>query len=178
MLPDELRDGTAIIFASAFPGADALMDELDRFYHDRERKARLDDLRALKEKAEAHQDDVVLQELEHNIHELEHHLESEPYQFDRRFLFRALSMGHSQFAEYIGARGPNTSVNLACASATHAMSIAQDWMRAGRCRRVIVISADDATSDQLFEWIGTGFLASGAAATDDLVEDAAILGEN
>ncbi len=35
--------------------------------------------------------------------------------FDRRFLFRILPMGHSQLAEFIGARGPNTHVNAACA---------------------------------------------------------------
>ena len=52
--------------------------------------------------------------------------------------------------------------------------MAEDWIRAGRCRRVIVVSADDITSDHLIEWFGAGFLASGAAATDDVVEDAAI----
>jgi len=62
-------------------------------------------------------------------------LELHPYLFDRRFLFRVLSMGHSQFAELIGARGPNTQVNAACASTTQAISIAHDWIRAGRCRR-------------------------------------------
>ena len=94
--------------------------------------------------------------------------------FDRRFLFRALSMGHSQFAENIGARGPNTQVNAACASTTQAIAIAEDWIRTRRCRRVIVIAADDASSDNLLGWIGAGFLASGAAATDAAVEDAAI----
>ena len=34
--------------------------------------------------------------------------------------------------------------------------------------------ADDATADHLLDWIGAGFLASGAAATDDVVEDAAL----
>ncbi len=58
-------------------------------------------------------------------------------------------MGHSQFAEIIGARGPNTQVNAACASTTQALSLAEDWIRAGRCRRVIVVSADDATGDSL-----------------------------
>ena len=37
---------------------------------------------------------------------------SEPYAFDRRFLFRVLSMGHSQFAELIGARGPEHAGQL------------------------------------------------------------------
>ena len=83
-------------------------------------------------------------------------------------------MGHSQFAEFIGARGPNTQINSACASTTQAVALAEDWIHAGRCRRVIVISADDVTSDHLIDWMGAGFLASGAAATDEVVADAAI----
>ena len=97
-----------------------------------------------------------------------------PYLFDRRFMFKVLSMGHSQFAEFIGARGPNTQINAACASTAQAVALAEDWIHAGRCRRVIVISADDVTSDHLLEWMGAGFLATGAAATDEVVEDAAI----
>ena len=78
-------------------------------------------------------------------------------------------MGHSQFAELIGARGPNTQVNAGCASTALALSLAEDWIRAGRCRRVVVVSADDVTSYTLLPWTGSGFLASGAAATDDVV---------
>ena len=61
-----------------------------------------------------------------------------------------------------------------CASTTQAVTLAEDWIRAGRCRRVIVVSADDITTDHLVDWFGAGFLASGAAATDEVVEDAAI----
>ena len=68
-------------------------------------------------------------------------------------------MGHSQFAEYIGARGPNTQVNAACASTTQAIAIAEDWIRNGRCRRVVVVAADNVTGDNLMEWVGAGFLA-------------------
>ena len=82
-------------------------------------------------------------------------------------------MGHSQFAEFIGARGPNTQINSACATTSHAISLAEDWIRAGRCSRVIIITADDVTSDHLIGWFGAGFLASGAAATDEVVEEAA-----
>ncbi len=83
-------------------------------------------------------------------------------------------MGHSQFADLIGARGPNTQINSACASTTQAVAIAEDWIHAGRCRRVIVIAADDVTSDELLGWFGSGFLATGAAATDDDVAEAAL----
>ena len=124
--------------------------------------ARLDDLEAGSRLAE---------ELDRRIHELEHELDANPYTFDRRFLFQCVSMGHSQMAEYIGARGPNTQINSACASTTQAVAVAEDWIRSGRCERVVIISGDDVTTDTLIEWIGAGFLATGAAATDEVVEE-------
>ena len=53
--------------------------------------------------------------------------------------YRAVS---AKFAELIGARGPNTQINAACASTTQAVGLAEDWIRAGRCRRVVVVSGD------------------------------------
>ena len=94
--------------------------------------------------------------------------------FNRSFLFKVLSMGHSQFAQLIKARGPNTSTNAACASTPQAIGIAEDWIRNGRCKRVIVITADNVTSKNLFQWIGAGFLASGAATTKSLWEEAVL----
>jgi acyl transferase domain-containing protein len=172
MLPDALRDDTGVIFASAFPGSDSLVDEVSRFHRHHARVRRLDELRDLV--ARAGTGGALSAELDRRIREVETELEQHPYTLDRKFLFRALSMGHSQFAQYIGARGPNTQVNSACASTTQAVSIAEDWIGAGRCRRVVIVSADDVTSDHLMEWVGAGFLASGAAATDEAVADAAI----
>ena len=118
-------------------------------------------------------DDSGVAEVDRLIAEVSAEIESNPYQFDRRFLFRTLAMGHSQFAEIIGARGPNTQVNAACASTTQAISIAEDWIRSGRAKRVVIVSADDATGPHLLPWVTAGFLATGAAATDERVEDAA-----
>ncbi len=173
-LPSDLRDDTAIIFASAFPGLEEFAAEAERFSADRSRRERLAEVEALRERLTGHGDSEALAEVDRHIHELQVELEEDPYLFDRRFLFRVLSMGHSQLAELIGARGPNTQVNAACASTTQAVAIAEDWIRAGRCRRAIVVAADDATSDELLPWIGAGFLASGAAATDEVVEEAAL----
>ncbi|HSP36203.1 MAG TPA: beta-ketoacyl synthase N-terminal-like domain-containing protein, partial [Frankiaceae bacterium] len=175
-LPDAMRDDTGIIFASAFPGYDEFEDELERYFTDRQRRhelATLETLRSLVSDGEAIGDD-----LDRRIVELSEALKAEPYGFDRRFLFRVLSMGHSQFAEIIGARGPNTQINSACASTTQAFALAEDWISAGRCRRVIVISADNVSGDQLMDWVGAGFLATGAAATDERVEDAALPFDN
>ena len=93
--------------------------------------------------------------------------------FDRRYLFQALNMGHSQFAQYTGIRGPNTTLNLACASAT-AFSIAEDWMTTGRCDRVIILSSDDVTSEHAWDWIGAGFVGPRPRATGNLVEETAL----
>ncbi len=171
MLPEALRDETGVIFASAFPGLDRVAEEFERYYTYEHRREQLEMLEALRQTTT---DPATLSEIVRRIGELRSLLEREPYVFDRRFLFRILAMGHSQFAEYIGARGPNTHVNAACAATTQAIAIAEDWIRTGRCRRVLVIAADNVTSDHLLGWIGAGFLATGAAATDDRVEEAAL----
>ena len=170
-LPDGLRDDTGIIFASVFPGYDSFADEMARYYADRARREQLEMLESLAASANG---SAVSPEIARRIAELRAAVEKAPYHFDRRFIFRVLSMGHSQFAELIGARGPNTQVNAACASTTQALGVAEDWIRTGRCRRVIVVSADDVTSDHLMEWFGSAFLASGVAATDDVVEETAL----
>ncbi|HEY1277842.1 MAG TPA: SDR family NAD(P)-dependent oxidoreductase [Thermoleophilaceae bacterium] len=174
-LPDEMRDDTGVIFASAFPGLDDFAEEMNHFWADRVRSERIDALESLRARIAESEGDhsVALAEIDRRLHDLRLEREREPYTFDRRFLFRVLSMGHSQLAELIGARGPNTQVNAACASTTQAVAIAEDWIRTGRCRRVVIVAADDATSDVMFPWVGSGFLASGAAATDEDVEQAA-----
>jgi len=174
-LPDALRDDTGVIFASAFPGYDSFADEMARYYADHSRREQLALLESVRARVtEVNGQAILAQEIDRRIAELRAAIDKEPYVFDRRFLFRVLSMGHSQFAEFIGARGPNTQINAACASTTQAVGLAEDWIHAGRCRRVVVISADDVTSDHMLEWFGAGFLASGAAATDEAVEEAAI----
>ncbi len=174
-LPEALRDNTGVIFASAFPGYDSFAEIMSAYYSDLNRREQ----RALLEKVRSglvgtNGQSNLSQEVDRRIQELDRIIEAEPFVFDRRFLFRVLAMGHSQFAEYIGARGPNTQINAACASTPLAVSLAEDWIRAGRCRRVLVVSADDVTSDNLIDWIAAGFLATGAAATDDVVENAAL----
>jgi acyl transferase domain-containing protein len=170
-LPDALRDDTGVIFASAFPGYDRFAEDVEAYIADRSRREHLLALEGVRARLDG--TEPAAAEVDRLIADLRAEMEAHPYGFDRRFLFRVLSMGHSQFAEIIGARGPNTQVNAACASTTQAISLAEDWIRAGRCRRVVVVSADDVTADSLMPWIASGFLASGAAATDEHVEDAA-----
>ncbi|MCO5184687.1 MAG: SDR family NAD(P)-dependent oxidoreductase [Anaerolineae bacterium] len=171
MLPEALRDETGVIFASAFPGGDRFAEEFSNYYV---HQNRLDQINTLEDLRRYAIDADTTNEINRRINELRAELERNPYNFDRRFLFRILAMGHSQFAQYIGARGPNTQVNAACASTAQGIAIAEDWIRSGRCRRVIVIGADVVTGDNLMEWVGAGFLAVGAVTTNDKVEEAAL----
>ena len=170
-LPESMRDDTGVIFASAFPGYGEFASDIEKYMTDRGRREQVLALEAVRARMTG--TEPAAAEVDRRIAELRHLLEVERFEYDRRFIFRCLAMGHSQFAEMIGARGPNTQINAACASTTQAVSLAEDWIRAGRCRRVVVVSADDVSSDVLLPWVGSGFLASGAAATEDVVADVA-----
>ncbi len=170
-LPDSMRDDTGVIFASAFPGYGEFAADIERYMTDRGRREQVLALEAVRARMTGAEPAAA--EVDRRIAELRHLLEVERFEYDRRFIFRCLAMGHSQFAELIGARGPNTQVNAACASTTQAVSVAEDWIRTGRCRRVVVVSADDVSSDVLLPWVGSGFLASGAAAIEDVASEVA-----
>ncbi|HSO04422.1 MAG TPA: acyltransferase domain-containing protein, partial [Candidatus Limnocylindrales bacterium] len=170
-LPESMRDDTGVIFASAFPGYGEFAADIEKYMTDRGRREQVLALEAVRARMTG--TEPAAAEVDRRLAELRHLLEVERFEYDRRFIFRCLAMGHSQFAELIGARGPNTQINAACASTTQAVSLAEDWIRAGRCRRVVVVSADDVSSDVLLPWVGSGFLASGAAATEDVVADVA-----
>ena len=164
MLPQALADETGVVFASAFPGLNRMAEDTGNFYDYRNLTEQLETLRGLRALVPTSQE-TLCREFDERIAALETKLEALDYSFDRRFLFRILAMGHAQFAEHIGARGPNTYVNAACSTTPHAVAIAEDWIRAGRCRRVIVIAGDDVTDGNLMEWIGSGLLATGATTT-------------
>ena len=127
MLPEALRDETGVIFASAFPGFNRFADETERYYTYESRLAQKRQLRGGARAVAATRTRAARSS--GGSRELDALLEKEPYIFDRRFLLRMLTMGHSQFAEYIGARGPNTHVNAACASTATAIALAEDWIR-------------------------------------------------
>ncbi|MGA7758613.1 MAG: acyltransferase domain-containing protein, partial [Ilumatobacteraceae bacterium] len=102
-LPDELRDDTGVIFASAFPGYDRFAEDVEAYTADRARREHLLALEGVRARMDGTEPAVA--EVDRLIANLRAEMEAHPYAFDRRFLFRVLSMGHSQFAEIIGARG-------------------------------------------------------------------------
>jgi len=149
---------TGVIFASSFPCTESIVQEvtLSAAHHTRELLAQC---KALHEEAERNAKTGTA---------------VASYEFDRKLLFKLLVMANAQLAELIHAKGPNTHVNSACSSTTQAIAIAHDWILLGRCQRVVVISADNATSDNLMPYLGTGFLALTAPSIAPSVETGAL----
>lgn len=178
-LPEDMQEDTGVIFASSFPGLDSCVEEVTKCVAAKAKRELIEDLKlslsaylpfqfgpaaqAAEGQGEASKGGKA-QESRHAV----------SYQYNRKLLFRLLVMANAQLAELINARGPNTQCNSACSGTTQAIAIAEDWIRSGRCRRVIVIAADNATSDLLLPYLATGFLALGAASTAPTIEEAAV----
>lgn len=179
-LPQDLRDETGIIFASAFPGMASLVDEVTRETSARfgsGAKKRLIEFYSglIQRIGDDRERDQVTRWFTEEFGRLNPaESQEELYTFNRDFLLRVMSMGQGQLAQLIKAQGPNTHVDAACAGTTQAIVLARDWIRTGQAKRVIVIAADDVAGRSLFPWIGSGFLAMGAATTTGNVSEAAL----
>ncbi|MCK5774274.1 MAG: acyltransferase domain-containing protein, partial [Thermoplasmata archaeon] len=173
-LPLEMQEDTGIVFATAFPGHDMLFGQIAKHMEMKISKARGEE----RERLYGHLKKVVTgTELEGELEGWYEEALKDPqaeYQFPRHFMFIVLAMGHSQFAQFLKAKGPNTQVNSACASSTLAVAIGQDWIQAGRCKRVLVLGADDPSSDNSLEWLGSSLLSLGALTTESDVTKAAL----
>ena len=182
-LPEHMRDSTGVVYASSFPALDAAIGEVMRLSKSRSLAgASAGDMILELRRRLGHSDDSLSEADEALLRSCKLSLEnatnkpasSNEFVFDRKFLFRVLVLGNAQLAQIVGARGPNTQTNAACAGTTQAIAMAQDMICAGRAARVIVISGDNASSDTLMPWLGNGFRALGAACTMGDVASAAL----
>ncbi len=118
-LPDAMRDDTGVIFGSAFPGYDSFAEIISGYHVDHARREELAMLEGWR--ARARPTDI------RRWGRRSTGASTSCAPRSRRSLtsstgascFGCLSMGHSQFAELIGARGPNTQINAACATTAH-----------------------------------------------------------
>ena len=178
ILPESMQDTTGIVYATSFPALDAAIAEVSKFFKSKSIEgsaipAIVEGLRSRLETVVGkgnlpETSETALKEIEQLAQDLaavpdKDPCVMEPYEFDRKFLFRVLVLGNGQLAQIVKARGPNMQTNAACAGATQAVALAYDLIQVGRAERVIVIAGDNASSDTLMPWLGNGFRALGAA---------------
>ncbi len=173
-LPEEMIDNTGVIFTSAYPIANSMMGEFAQ------------KLTALLENKNARELTRFYETFINQISDPALKAELKAWYdaqmakvpalqpFTSQFILKTIIIAQSHFAQWIRAKGPATSMSAACASTAQAISVAHDWIRLGRAKRVIVISADDITNSSISEWMLTAFLASGAATTQGDVTQAAL----
>ncbi len=175
-LPEHMQDDTGVILTSLWPNGETIMTELENYLYEK---------LFLKPYEEFENIYYYLMEKVKDI-EIKDQLtewffkaksrkkpDFKEYKFDRDFLANACPLGSAHLAQIIKAKGPNTIVSSACASTTLAIGIAEDWIRVGRCKRVLVVGGENATSPTQSQWVGSGFLALGAATIKKRVSEAA-----
>ena len=177
-LPEPLQDTTAVLYATAFPAYHVLLEEVSASLADRYGTLAADGLRArYLERLQAAATPEERAELDAWFAAEQSRLfgsGTAGYRFNMDLLNAIQCSGNVLFAQLVQARGPNVQLNATCASTTVALAAAEDMIRCGRAERAVVLAADDVTSGVVLEWVAAGFLAVGAAATDQAVEEAAL----
>ena len=175
-LPEEMQEETGVIITSLWPSGETMISELEKYFYEKFFLKPYEEFENiyyfLMEKIK---DIEIKEQLTEWFFRAKSRKRSdfEIYKFDRDFLANACPLGSAHLAMIIKAKGPNTLVSSACASTTLAIGIAEDWIRVGRCKRVLVVGGENATSPKQNQWVGSGFLALGAATIKKRVSEAA-----
>ncbi|MCP3952854.1 MAG: acyltransferase domain-containing protein, partial [Desulfobacterales bacterium] len=174
-LPKEMQDTTGVILTSLFPGFETLIDQMNNYYYNKFYVRPYKELENIYyHLMESVRDPEIKEQLTDWFFKIrERRKKYGTYKFDRNILFDLVPLGSAHFSQLIKARGPNIQMSGACASTTQAVGVAQDWIRTGRCDRVIIIGGEAATSEVQSPWIASGFLALGAASVKNVVSEAA-----
>ncbi|MBF0376335.1 MAG: SDR family NAD(P)-dependent oxidoreductase [Desulfamplus sp.] len=175
-LPEEMQDETGVIVTSLFPSNETLINEMEKYFYDRLFLKPYEEFQSIYfYLMENIKEPAVKEQVTDWFFKIRKRKREELglYKFDRNFMVNACPLGSAHLAQIIKAKGPNTLISSACASTTQAIGIAEDWIKLGRCKRVIVIGGENATSPAQNQWIGSGFLALGAATVKKRVSEAA-----
>lgn len=174
-LPEEMQDGTGVILSSLWPYSETLIKEITAYYYNKFYVQPYGEF----EKIYYHlmgcvTDPEIKDQITNWFFKVkERRSDYSSYKLERDFAHNITPLGSAHFAQYIKAKGPNIQMSGACASTTQAIGIAEDWIRAGRCERVIIIGGETPTSEAQSQWIGSGFLSLGAASIKKNIDEAA-----
>ncbi|MHB0997549.1 MAG: acyltransferase domain-containing protein, partial [Elusimicrobiales bacterium] len=178
-LPEPLASETGVIFASAFPVMESLLKEVTAYFNHKYAGKTAEQLwevyHRVVDKLPTEADKAGLRAwLQKEFAGYRPGEGKDPYSFSQNFLLKVIPIADSQFAQWVGAKGPTIHMSAACASTTQSVHVAESWIRAGKCKRVVVIAADDITNETIQGWTMPGFLASGTATTKENVSEAAL----
>ena len=179
-LPREMQEETGVIFANGFPMIDPVIREVSRYlsYHlgSKTRRDMMEFYQNLIGRVKDHETRKLLTDWYTLYYGRLSDMngEEEVYRFNYNFMYQISAQANNRLASLINAKGPNFQMNAACSSTSNAITIAEDFIRSGRVKRMIVVGADDPTSSTNFPVLGAGFLCTGAATNEGDLYRAAV----
>jgi acyl transferase domain-containing protein/NAD(P)-dependent dehydrogenase (short-subunit alcohol dehydrogenase family)/acyl carrier protein len=183
-LPEEMQNDTGIIFASGLYPVESVISEVSRYtaakFGSSTRKDILNFFEAVISKVSDYESKKLLADwfalhysrLAGNISE------NDVYEFNHNFLALLTSQANNRLAQLIGATGPNMFLSAACSSTSSAVTVAEDLIRAGHARRMIVLGVDITSGKYLLPWFGGAFSSIGLLTDSDSLFDAAVPFDN
>lgn len=184
LLPEEMRDDTGIIYASCFTKIEPFIREVSKFIAAKFENGAKQDLiefynTLIVQIKEPETKQYLTDWFARNYSRLNEHQGADGvYQFNNDFMAQFSSLANNRLAQFIGASGPNFQLSAACSSTAYAITVAESLIRSGQAGRMIVIGAENSSSQLLLPWIGGGFLTSGAATNEANIYKAAIPFDN
>jgi malonyl CoA-acyl carrier protein transacylase/3-oxoacyl-(acyl-carrier-protein) synthase/short-subunit dehydrogenase/acyl carrier protein len=179
-LPREMQEETGVIFANGFPMIDPVIREVSRHLSyslgSKTRRDMMEFYQTLIGRVKDHETRKLLTDWYTLYYGRLSDMngEEEVYQFNYNFMYQISAQANNRLASLINAKGPNFQMNAACSSTSNSITIAEDFIRSGRVKRMIVVGADDPTSSTNFPVLGAGFLCTGAATNEGDLYKAAV----
>ncbi|KNY26217.1 type I polyketide synthase [Pseudobacteroides cellulosolvens] len=184
VLPEELQDGTGIIFASAHSQVESVISEVSKYtaakFGSSARKDILMFFEAVISKVSDYESKKILSDwfALHYSRLSNNPSEADVYEFNHNFLALLSSQANNRLAQFIGATGPNMYISAACSSTASAVTVAEDLIRAGHAKRMIIIGADISSGKNMLPWFAAAFSSIGALTDSDSLYDAAVPFDN
>lgn len=184
VLPEEMQDDTGIIYANGFLMIEPFIEETSKFVASKfGAKTRKDLIHFYEGVIQRISDDnskkiltdwfaIQYSRLLNNCSE------EDIYRFNHEFMATISSRANNRLAQFIGAKGPNFHLSAACSSTVSAVTLAEDLIRGGHAKRMIVVGAEDPASKAALPWMGAAFLSTGSATDSGDVYKAAVPFDN
>jgi acyl transferase domain-containing protein/NAD(P)-dependent dehydrogenase (short-subunit alcohol dehydrogenase family) len=184
VLPSEMQDDTGIIYANGLWPLDSVISEVSRYTAAKFGASTRAEILSFFESVISRVSDNDTRKMLGDWFALYYSRlspnpgESDIYEFNHNFMALLSSQANNRLAQFIGASGPNMYINTACASNASSVTVAEDMIRAGHARRMIVIGADISSTKNLLTWFGAAFSSIGALTESDSLFDAAVPFDN
>ncbi|MDP4180221.1 MAG: SDR family NAD(P)-dependent oxidoreductase, partial [Bacillota bacterium] len=184
LLPEEMRDNTGIIFATGFFLIENVIADVSKFTASKfSVKPKIDIINfyesVISKVSDLNSKKILTDWFNSHYSKLNDNCsEKDLYEFNHNFMTSITCNANNKLAQLIGATGPNFVISAACSSTASSVSVAEDMIRAGRAKRVIVVGVDHLNSEDMLAWIGAGFYSMGVLTDSHDLFEAAVPFDN